>query len=87
MGETIGGMDKTHTAQEKTASPEASGEGPSRPAEAGIDAVDRAQEVTCDPLAGLSAEQIKAERDAAKLGPLLALQLALLVAQRKKGHE
>lgn len=37
-------------------------------------------------LAHLSAEQLKACRDAAKLPPLLALQLALYLA-RKGGHE
>jgi hypothetical protein len=35
-------------------------------------------------LAGLSPEHLQACKDAARLGPLLNLQLALLLAQREK---
>ena len=37
-----------------------------------------------DLLAGLSPEHLKACRDAAKIAPLLSLQLALLLAKRAK---
>jgi hypothetical protein len=69
-------MVKTNTQREKPADRQASGQ------EATVTAVTTGEDL----LAALSPEHLKACREAAKIAPLLNLQLALLLAKRAKAQ-